>query len=55
MAVPFNDRIYVLGGQYFDESGKGHVLNINEIFHIVVVKKFKVKKKQIKFKAFKMK
>ena len=32
-AVSFNDRIFVLGGQYFDDSG-GHPLNINEIFHI---------------------
>jgi N-acetylneuraminic acid mutarotase len=32
-AVSFNDRIFVLGGQYFDDSGL-HPLNINEIFHI---------------------
>lgn len=33
IAVPFNDKIFVLGGQYFDDSGL-HPLNINEIFHI---------------------
>ena len=32
IAVSFNDRIFVLGGQYFDDGG--HPLNLNEIFHI---------------------
>jgi N-acetylneuraminic acid mutarotase len=32
IAVPFNDRIFVLGGQYFDSGGVP--LNLNEIFHI---------------------
>jgi N-acetylneuraminic acid mutarotase len=32
-AVPFNDRIYVLGGQLIGDSGKVP-LNLNEIFHI---------------------
>jgi N-acetylneuraminic acid mutarotase len=32
-SVSYDDRIYVLGGQYFTNPGK-FVLNINEIFHI---------------------
>jgi N-acetylneuraminic acid mutarotase len=32
-AVSFNDRIFVLGGQYFDDSGRVPT-NLNEIFHI---------------------
>lgn len=31
--VSFSDRIFVLGGQYFDDSGR-HPINLNEIFHI---------------------
>jgi N-acetylneuraminic acid mutarotase len=33
IAVSFGDRIFILGGQYFDDSG-GVPLNLNEIFHI---------------------
>ena len=33
IAISFSDRIFVLGGQYFDDSG-GVPLNLNEIFHI---------------------
>ena len=32
-AVPFNDMIFNLGGQYFDDSGR-HPTDLNEIFHI---------------------
>jgi N-acetylneuraminic acid mutarotase len=33
MAVPFNDMIFVLGGQYFDDTDR-HPTDLNEIFHI---------------------
>ena len=33
IAVSFNDMIFVLGGQYFDDSGR-HPTDLNEIFHI---------------------
>jgi N-acetylneuraminic acid mutarotase len=34
IAVSYGDRIFVLGGQYFDDSG-GVPLNLNEIFHTI--------------------
>ena len=33
IAVSYSDMVFVLGGQYFDDSG-GVPLNLNEIFHI---------------------